>query len=107
MVVTLALAASSTPLFACQCDDRKISVEDSASVEDLVPQGVPNPPHNPNPPRSFSGSLTMGHSERTGIYAYAGRRNAPIPGVTQRAAPTGRRPFGRRNALAPQRTGAR
>src|SRR5438105_12569344 len=28
------------------------NVEDSASVEDLVPQGVPDPPHNPDPPRS-------------------------------------------------------
>jgi len=28
----------------------RISVEDSAFVEDPVPPGVPDAPHNPNPP---------------------------------------------------------
>jgi len=29
----------------------RINVEDPVSTEDLVPQGVPKTPHNPDPPR--------------------------------------------------------
>jgi hypothetical protein len=48
------------------------SVEDPASMEDLVPPGVPDPPRRPFPPRSFRPAIPTTRSCTTGRTATSG-----------------------------------